>query len=171
MTENIRELGSRPEALRGGGRHRVSSRYAQHSLTAFSTFSVRRRLLIDERSHPTYHPPLPLETMSHATSSSAPPSNFDSIFNSALDAYKKRTKQDLTSHPLLPSLRACDSPDAVLTVLREQIPALTQSQNADERLTKWLVPTVNVLYTFSTILGAGVSLVNIKIPLCCDVFL
>ena len=109
--------------------------------------------------------------MSHATSSSAPPSNFDSIFNSALDAYKKRTKQDLTSHPLLPTLQACDSPDAVLTVLREQIPALTQSQNADERLTKWLVPTVNVLYTFSTTLGAGVSLVNIRTPLCCDVFL
>ncbi len=104
----------------------------------------------------------PLEIMSQPSSSSASPFNFDSIFNSALDAYKKRTKQDLTSHPLLPTLQACDSPDAVLTVLQEQILAFSQSQNADERLTKWLVPTVNVLYGFSGALGEGVSLVNIK---------
>ena len=109
--------------------------------------------------------------MSHTTSSSASPPSFDAIFNSALDAYKKRTKKDLTSHPLLPTLQACNNPDAVLAVLREQIPAFTRSQNADDRLTKWLVPTVNVLYTFSTTLGAGVSLVNIRTPLCCDVFL
>src|SRR5260221_1204982 len=89
-------------------------------------------------------------------------SNFDSIFNSALHAYKERTKLDLATHPLLSSLQTCDSPEAVLTILRDQIFAFDQSQGGDERLTNWLVPTVNVLYAFSATLGEGVGLVNIK---------
>ena len=100
--------------------------------------------------------------MSHATTSSASLSNFDFVFNSALDAYKKRTKEDLTSHPLLPTLHTCNSPESVVAVLRDQIPAFTQSQNADERLTRWLVPTVNVLCGFAAVLGEGVGLVNNK---------
>jgi hypothetical protein len=104
--------------------------------------------------------------MSHATSSSSSPANFDSIFNSALDVYKRRTKQDLTSHPLLPTLQACDSPDAVLEVLREQIPSFSQSRNPDDGLTKWLVPAVNVILGFSAALGEGVGLVNIRTSPC-----
>jgi hypothetical protein len=90
-------------------------------------------------------------------------SNFVSIFNAALETYKRITKNDLASHPLLPSLQPCDSPEAILTVLREQIPVFSQSQNGDNGLTKWVAPTVNVLYAFSTMLGQGVGLVNIKI--------
>ncbi|KAF8487324.1 hypothetical protein DFH94DRAFT_678356 [Russula ochroleuca] len=85
-------------------------------------------------------------------------SNFMSIFDAALENYKRKTKNDLASHPLLPILQSCDSPDAVLTVLREQIPAFSQSQNDDEGLTKWVTPTVNVLYAFSATLGQGVGL-------------
>jgi hypothetical protein len=147
------------------GNVRVTLSQPQHTHTQPST----RRLLIDGPCHPTINRSL-LQTMSHTTSSSASPSNFDAIFNSALDAYKKRTKKDLTSHPLLPTLQACNNPDAVLAVLREQIPAFTQSQNADDKLTKWLVPTVNVLYGFSGALGEGVSLVSIKTSPCCETF-
>ena len=100
---------------------------------------------------------------SSSTSTSTSQSNFVSIFNAALESYKRKTKRDLASHPLLPSLQSCDSPEAILTVLREQIPALSQSQNADDGLTKWVTPTVNVLYAFSAMLGQGVGLVNIKI--------
>ena len=102
--------------------------------------------------------------MSHVITSPTPPSNFDSIFNSALDTYKKYTKEDLTSHPILPTLHACNSPESVVAVLCDQIPALTKSTNADERLTTWLVPTVNVLYGFSATLCEGVGLVNNKAP-------
>src|SRR6266849_6255616 len=101
--------------------------------------------------------------MSTAPSTSTPPSNFVPIFNAALESYKRKTKKDLASHPLLSNLQSCDSPEAVLTVLRDQIPAFNQSQNRDDRLTKWVVPTVNVLYTFSATVGQGVGLVNIKI--------
>jgi hypothetical protein len=95
------------------------------------------------------------------STSSTSQSNFVSIFNSALETYKHKTKKDLASHPLLPTLQACDSPEAILAVLREQIPAFSQSQNDDE-LTKWITPTVNVLYSFSATIGGGVGLVNIR---------
>jgi hypothetical protein len=99
--------------------------------------------------------------MSTVPSTSTSQSNFASIFNAALESYKRKTKKDLASHPLLPSLQSCDSPEAILTVLREQIPTFSQSQNGDDGLTKWVTPTVNVLYAFSGTLGQGVGLVNI----------
>ena len=101
--------------------------------------------------------------MSTEPSKSTSYSNFASIFNAALEAYKHKTKKDLTSHPLLPNLQSCESPEAVLTVLREQIPAFTQSQNGDDGLTKWVAPTVNVVYSFSATLGQGVGMVNISV--------
>jgi hypothetical protein len=96
-------------------------------------------------------------------STSTSSSNFASIFNAALESYKRKTKKDLTSHPLLPRLQSCDSPEAILIVLREQIPAFNQSQYGDDRLTKWVSPTVNVLYAFSATVGQGVGIVCIGI--------
>jgi hypothetical protein len=101
--------------------------------------------------------------MSAGPSTSTSDSNFLSIFNGALESYKHKTKKDLTSHPLLPRLQSCDSPEAILTVLREQIPTFNQSQNGDDRLTTWVSPTVNVLYAFSATVGQGVGLVCIEI--------
>ena len=93
--------------------------------------------------------------MSTASTTLPSHSNFETIFNAALKSYKRKTKKDLTSHPLLPRLQSCDSPQAVLTVLRDQIPGFNQSQNRDDRLTKWITPTVNVLYAFSAVVGQG----------------
>ena len=105
----------------------------------------------------------PRTIMSAVASTSTSHSNFVSIFNAALETYKRKTKNDLVSHPLLPALQSCDSPEAILTVLRDQIPAFSQSQNGDDGLTKWVAPTVNVLYAFSATIGGGVGLVNIGI--------
>ncbi|KAI0275603.1 hypothetical protein BGY98DRAFT_935678 [Russula aff. rugulosa BPL654] len=71
----------------------------------------------------------------------------------------KRTKKDLLAHPLAAQLQTCDSHSSILSVLQQQVQELNQSQTCNERLTKWLDPTVNVLYTFSEIIGEGVSLV------------
>jgi hypothetical protein len=101
--------------------------------------------------------------MSTEPSTSTSHSNFVSIFNAALEKYKHKTENDLASHPLLPALQSCDSPEAILIVLREQVPAFGRSQNADDRLTKWVTPTVHVLYSFSDTLGQGIGLVNIKL--------
>ena len=96
-----------------------------------------------------------------SSSASSSRSNFAFIFNAALGKYKHKTQQDLAKHPLLPRLQSCDSPEAILTVLREQTSKFNQSQNNDDGLTKWVTPTVNVLYSFSSTLGGVVGLVNI----------
>ncbi|KAH9177993.1 hypothetical protein EDB89DRAFT_1844096, partial [Lactarius sanguifluus] len=97
--------------------------------------------------------------MSHIPSSTSTSStNFETIFGAALEGYNKQTKKDIISHPLAIQLRSCDSPSAILAVLRAQVQAFDQSQIADEKLTKWLDPTVNVLYAFSATLGEGVGL-------------
>ena len=103
-----------------------------------------------------------MSTAPTAPSTSTSRLNFVSIFNAALESYKRKTKKDLASHPLLPSLQGCESSEAVLTVLRDQVPALTQLQSCDDRHTKWVTPTVNVLHSFSATIGQGVGLVNIK---------
>ena len=97
------------------------------------------------------------------STSTTPHSNFASIFNAALDRYKRKTKQDLSKHPLFPTLQSCESPDAILAVLREQNPGFNQSRNSNGGLTNWVTPTVNVLYSFSATLGGVVGLVNITI--------
>ena len=78
-----------------------------------------------------------------------------------MKAYEKRTKKDLLAHPLAAQLQTCDSPAAILAVLQQQleVSGLDQSQSGDDRWTKWLDPTVNVLFAFSATVGAGVSLV------------
>ncbi|KAI0272096.1 hypothetical protein BGY98DRAFT_936790 [Russula aff. rugulosa BPL654] len=91
--------------------------------------------------------------MSH-THPTSTPSNFQSIFDNALKAYKKRTKKDLLSHPLADRFEKCDSANGILAVLQEQVQELNQSQRSN---TKWLDPTVNVLLAFSETLGKGVG--------------
>ncbi len=71
---------------------------------------------------------------------------------------------DLLAHPLAARLQTCDSPAAILTVLQEQVQELGQSRSNDDRWSKWLDPTVNVLFAFSVTLGAGVSLVCLRTP-------
>jgi hypothetical protein len=100
-------------------------------------------------------------TVPTTPSTSTSQSNFVSIFNAALESYKRKTKKDLASHPLLPSLQSCESPEAVLTVLRDQVPAFNQSLSGDDAHIKWVAPTVNVLYSFSGTIGQGVGLVII----------
>ena len=112
---------------------------------------------------PLWHKLSPLALMSHtysvASSSSQSTSNFQLIINNALKAYEKRTKQDLLAHPLAAQFQTCDSPAAILAVLQQQVQGLDQSGSSDVRWTKWLDPTINVLFTFSATVGAGVGLV------------
>ena len=100
--------------------------------------------------------------MSRALSASASTSssNFQSFFNAALKAYEKKTKKDLLAHPLAAQLQACKSPSDILAILQEKVNEFDQSRSADERLSQWLNPTINVLYSFSATLGAGVGLVG-----------
>ncbi|KAI0267983.1 hypothetical protein BGY98DRAFT_374158 [Russula aff. rugulosa BPL654] len=97
--------------------------------------------------------------MSDTRTTSTSSFNFQLIFNNALKAYERRTKNDLLAHPLAAQLQDCDSHSSILIVLQQQVQELNRSQTSDERLTKWLDPTVKVLSTLSETLGEGVSLV------------
>jgi hypothetical protein len=109
--------------------------------------------------HRPVHPDL---TMSQAPSASASTSspNFQSIFYAALKTYEKKTKKDLLAHPLSAQLQACNSPGDILGVLQDKVNELDRSRSADERLSQWLNPTINVLYSFSATIGAGAGLVS-----------
>ena len=97
-----------------------------------------------------------------STSCSTSSTTFETTFSAALKAYKDQTKKDISSHPLFTQLRSCSSPGAILAVLRTQVQAFDQSQGSDDKWTKWLDPTINVLFAFSTTLGNGVGVVNSK---------
>jgi hypothetical protein len=97
-------------------------------------------------------------------SQTSPEANYQSIFDSALEGYKKKTGKDLTSDPLLCRLESCDSPDEILAILRAQILS-GQPQSSGDKLLTWLNPTINVLGAFSETVGGGVSLVSsLKMP-------
>jgi len=89
-------------------------------------------------------------------------SSYQVIFDDVLKTYKNKTGNDLPSDPLIRRLESCNSPDAVLDLLRGQIPGFNQSGSSHDQSMKWLDPTVNVLYAFSSTIGGAVSLVSLR---------
>jgi hypothetical protein len=102
-----------------------------------------------------------IATMSQNSPTANSSSNYQVIFDNALNAYQTKTGKDLKSDPLLRSLETCNSPEAVLVLLRQQIPGVDQSGSSDERLTRWVNPVVNVLYNFAETIGGAVGLVSL----------
>ncbi|KAH8978856.1 hypothetical protein EDB92DRAFT_373101 [Lactarius akahatsu] len=98
-------------------------------------------------------------SMPQSLATTASPSSFKLIFEKALEAYKKKTKKNLITHPLGSQLQACDSAADILKILQNQVDQLEQSRSGDERLQRWIDPTIKVLYAFSATLGEGVGLV------------
>ena len=97
---------------------------------------------------------------------------FQSIFRAALKSYQKQTKTDLLAHPLVSQLQSCNSTTAILALLQDQVREFDKLHSGDERLIKWLGPTVNVLCAFSAAVSGGVGLVSLymqalKLPLIC----
>ena len=89
-------------------------------------------------------------------------SNYQVIFDNALNAYKKKTGKDLTTDPLLCSFETCDSPDAILAILRAQILGPGQLQSSGDKFLTWLNPTISVLNAFSAAIGGSVGQVSLK---------
>ncbi|KAH9059109.1 hypothetical protein EDB87DRAFT_829598 [Lactarius vividus] len=97
-------------------------------------------------------------TMSQIAPSASCSYNFQAIFYASFKAYEEKTKKDLLVHPLMAQLQTCNSPTDILAVLRTQAQHFESTTRDDDKLTKWLNPTVNVLYAFSAALGEGVGL-------------
>jgi hypothetical protein len=99
------------------------------------------------------------QTSATGAAAASSESRFQAIFRAALKSYRKQTKDDLLKHPLASELQSCDTTTAILAVLQDQVENFDKSHSGDERLTKWLGPTVNVLCAFSATISGGVSLV------------
>ena len=95
--------------------------------------------------------------MSHNLPQISLSANYQVIFDNALEAYKEKTGKDLPSDPLLRKLESCNSPDTVLDVLRDQTSIFNQPGGS---LTRFVKPTINVLYTFSSTVSDAVNLVS-----------
>jgi hypothetical protein len=120
----------------------------------------QRPLPLSRHYRPGRQPDLIDLTMSQVPSTSNSSSNFETVFVAALEDYKKQTKKDIASHPLAAQLNSCGSPNAVLSVLKSQVQTFDSSESANERWTKLLDPTVNVLCAFSGFIS------NIAGPVC-----
>ena len=94
------------------------------------------------------------------TASSSSSTNLQAIFAASLKEYEKKTEKTLLTHPLMAQFHACNSPTDILAVLRSQATQFEETKAADEKLIKWLDPIVNVLTASSSVISAGVGLVN-----------
>ena len=111
--------------------------------------------------------------MSRTFSPASP--RFQATFDAALKSYQKQTKQNILTHPLAFQLRTCNSTNAILSILQNQIREFDESCRSDASLTKWLTTTVNVLFAFSASVSGGtvsvvsfgrdIILVLVKLPL------
>ena len=102
-----------------------------------------------------------MHAMSQTSNTVEPSSSFQVIFQAALKSFQRQTKKDPLAHPLASQLQYCDSTTAILAVLQDQVREFDKSRSGDERLTKWLSPTIKVLCAFSATISGGVSLVRL----------
>jgi hypothetical protein len=104
------------------------------------------------------------QTTRAITNASSSSSTFQSLFDTALSQYTKKTKNDIVAHQLTARLESCSSPSAILTVLDEQcgVQDFIQTHRGDERPKQWLNATAGVLCAFSAVIGQGVGLVNTR---------
>ncbi|KAF8261370.1 hypothetical protein EI94DRAFT_1810365 [Lactarius quietus] len=86
------------------------------------------------------------------------PSNFQLIID-AFDDNAKQLGVDLTNNPYAETLRACDSPNAILELLQEKAHAFKDYWDGDQKLISWLKPVVQVVHDFSAVLGQAIRLV------------
>jgi hypothetical protein len=109
--------------------------------------------------------------MSSTTPGQVTPSyNFKAILDPALSQaltdYKKKTGQDLLGHPLATQVQRCDSVYAIKAIFQGQAEAFQQFRDGDQRLMKWIIPVVDILYKCSTgPLGDAASTVRHYNPL------
>jgi hypothetical protein len=87
--------------------------------------------------------------MSSSTTSS---SNFQLILNS-LTEYANKTEIDLTSNPFAHKLQSCHSAEAISELLQDRAKAFREYRDGNRKLINCLLPIVQLLHTFSGILG------------------
>ena len=91
-------------------------------------------------------------------------SNIQSILD-AVDKYAEQTGINLKENPFADKVKGCDSPDAVLLLLQENMKAFKEYLDKNRKLIDCLSPVVQFVHTFSAILGEAAGLVSHERPL------
>ena len=86
--------------------------------------------------------------------------SFQPVLDAALANYSKQVGIDLATHPLANNLRSCASPDAVLVLLEDKAKEFKEFREGNRKLINWLKPVVHIVYTFSAVLSASLTLVS-----------
>jgi hypothetical protein len=92
-----------------------------------------------------------------ATSS---PSTFQLTVDAALADYTEAIGIDLSNNPFATTIEHSNYPEAILELLEEREKAFKEYHDGDRRLISCLRPAVEVIHSFSGILGEAVSLVS-----------
>jgi hypothetical protein len=87
--------------------------------------------------------------------------HFQSLFEKALEDYRKQTGTKLIEHPLYGKLMTCDTVESITAVLQEQAQAFRKYRGDDGKIMKSLNGAVHILHSFSgnTLLGEAIGLV------------
>jgi hypothetical protein len=89
---------------------------------------------------------------------------FQTLFESALDAYEKKTGVTLAEHPLAVQLQSCHSVEDITTLLHRQAQAFSDFREND-RIMKSIRTTVSILTPLSG--AASVARVRQKMLVAC----
>ncbi|KAF8269014.1 hypothetical protein EI94DRAFT_1699825 [Lactarius quietus] len=85
-------------------------------------------------------------------------SNFQSIID-ALDKYAEQTGINLKENPLADKVKDCNSSDAILVLLQENLKAFKDYRDKNRKFIDCLSPVVLFVHTFSGILGDAAGLI------------
>jgi hypothetical protein len=88
---------------------------------------------------------------------------FQELFESALQAYEKKTGISLPKHPLAEQLQRCHSVEDITALVQDQASTFSESKGKD-RIIKSIKGTISILATLSAIASFGdvVGLVSQK---------
>ena len=89
-------------------------------------------------------------------------SNFQAILD-AVDIYAQQTGISLKENPFADKVKGCDSPNAVLLLLQENMKVFKDYRDQNQKFIECLSPVVQFVHAFSRILGEAAGLVNRKL--------
>jgi len=112
--------------------------------------SLRIRLQFQE-----FHPNSNTPTLSFYSTMS----HFQSILD-ALDKYAEQTGTNLKENPFANKIKGCESPNAVLLLLQENLKAFKDYRDQNRKFIDCLSPVIQFVHAFSGILGETAGLVS-----------
>jgi hypothetical protein len=90
-------------------------------------------------------------------------SSFRSILD-ALDKYAEQTGINLKENSFADKVKSCDSPNAVVLLLLENLKTFKEYRDKNRRFIDCLSPVVQFVHAFSGVLGGAASLVSRDYP-------